>query len=70
MPGNMLGMNNMLASPLNIMSSQMYASDSNIDAFAHKPAPRVKVDLNPPRPKVANISKAKGETNKAGPKKT
>lgn len=48
----------------------MYASDSNIDAFAQKPAPRVKVDLNPPRPKVANISKAKGETNKAGPKKT
>lgn len=65
MPWNIPGINVMFASNPNMTSSQVYASDLNTNTFAQRPAPRVKLDLNPPKPKVSKGLKAKGATNKA-----
>jgi hypothetical protein len=41
-----------------------------VTPLAQKPTPIVKVDLNPPKPKVSKETKPKVATNKNGPKTT
>ena len=68
MSANISEMNNLYAQQFPIHAPSYDACNHNVIHLAQKPTPKVKVDLNPPKPKVIKETKPKVVTNKNGPK--